>query len=132
MPLREDPSWMRSLRPATKFVTARRRRLTCRPARLQETARAMATNRNAFDESRKLRLRGMSEGRVLTGPQTVHVDLANGCNTNCVTCWDHSPLLDAARSAAWKRKRVTFEDFSLLAADLASMNSVEAVILSGM
>lgn len=92
----------------------------------------MATNRTAFAEARKLRLRGIAEGRVLAGPHTVHVDLANGCNTNCVTCWDHSPLLDAVRSSAWKRKRVSFEDFSKLAADLAGMSSVEAVILSGM
>ena len=83
-------------------------------------------------ESRALRLRGIAEGRVLTGPQTVHIDLANGCNTNCVTCWDHSPLLDVARSSAWKRQRVSLEDFSALADDLASMKSVEAVILSGM
>jgi MoaA/NifB/PqqE/SkfB family radical SAM enzyme len=87
---------------------------------------------NPFRESRALRLRGIAEGRVLTGPQCVHIDLANGCNTNCVTCWDHSSLLNEARSSAWKRGRVSFEDFSALAADLASMNSVEAVILSGM
>ena len=86
----------------------------------------------AVRESRALRLRGIAEGRVLTGPQTVHIDLANGCNTNCVTCWDHSPLLNEPRSSAWKRKRVTVEDFSALAEDLASMKSVEAVILSGM
>lgn len=85
-----------------------------------------------FFESRKLRMRGIAEGRVLTGPQTVHFDLANGCNTNCVTCWDHSPLLNVARSAAWKSKRVAYEDFAALADDLASMNSVESVILSGM
>src|SRR5918998_2951856 len=91
-----------------------------------------ATKESALRESRALRLRGIAEGRVLTGPQTVHIDLANGCNTNCVTCWDHSPLLDEARPSAWKKKRVTFEDFNALAADLASMNSVEAVILSGM
>jgi MoaA/NifB/PqqE/SkfB family radical SAM enzyme len=91
-----------------------------------------ATKESVLRESRVLRLRGIAEGRVLTGPQTVHVDLANGCNTNCVTCWDHSPLLVDARSNAWKRKRVAFEDFQMLAADLASMNSVEAVILSGM
>jgi len=92
----------------------------------------MATDRRAFSEARSLRLRGIAEGRVLTGPQTVHIDLANGCNTNCVTCWDHSPLLNEARSTAWKKKRVAFEDFYNLAADLAGMNSVEAVILSGM
>ncbi|HEX8492973.1 MAG TPA: radical SAM protein [Pyrinomonadaceae bacterium] len=91
-----------------------------------------ATKKGALREARALRLRGIAEGRVLAGPQTVHIDLANGCNTNCVTCWDHSPLLNEARSNAWKRKRVALEDFSALAADLASMNSVEAVILSGM
>lgn len=91
-----------------------------------------ATKTVAPRESRALRMRGIAEGRVLAGPQTVHVDLANGCNTNCVTCWDHSPLLNEARSNAWKRKRVALEDFSALAADLAGMNSVEAVILSGM
>lgn len=91
-----------------------------------------AIKESAFRESRVLRLRGIASGRVLTGPQTVHIDLANGCNTNCVTCWDHSPLLLDARSNAWKRKRVAFDDFQKLASDLASMNSVEAVILSGM
>ncbi|HEV2863927.1 MAG TPA: radical SAM protein [Pyrinomonadaceae bacterium] len=92
----------------------------------------MATDAADLRSARALRLRGVAEGRVLTGPQTIHVDLANGCNTNCVTCWDHSPLLDAPRASAWKKQRVTFEDFSGLASDLAGMRSVEAVILSGM
>lgn len=83
-------------------------------------------------QARKRRWQGMAEGRTLVGPQTVHVDLANGCNTNCTTCWDHSPLLATPRSAAWKRKIFDFERFVALAADLAAMQSVEAVILSGM
>ncbi len=82
--------------------------------------------------ARALRLRGIAEGRVLTGPQTVHVDLANGCNTNCTTCWDHSPLLDRQRTTAWKRALMPYDVFRELAEDLASMGSVEAVILSGM
>ena len=89
-------------------------------------------NPEAFRESRQLRLLGIARGEVLTGPQTVHFDLANGCNTNCVTCWDHSPLLDAPRSAEWKRMKVDRATFERVADDLAAMNSVEAVILSGM
>ncbi|MBX7223958.1 MAG: radical SAM protein [Blastocatellia bacterium] len=89
-------------------------------------------NTERFRQSRKLRLAGIAAGQVLTGPQTVHIDLANGCNTNCTTCWDHSPLLREARPASWKRKQFDFADFLDLANDLATMNSVEAVILSGM
>jgi MoaA/NifB/PqqE/SkfB family radical SAM enzyme len=85
-----------------------------------------------FRQVRKLRMQGIKEGKVLVGPQTVHIDLANGCNTNCTTCWDHSPLLNLARSNEWKRKQFDFDKFVELAKDLASMRSVEAVILSGM
>jgi MoaA/NifB/PqqE/SkfB family radical SAM enzyme len=82
--------------------------------------------------ARSLRLRGVAEGQVYTGPQTVHIDLANGCNTNCTTCWDHSPLLNEARPIAWKRRFMSLDVFSSLVDDLASMHSVESVILSGM
>ncbi|MFQ3639325.1 MAG: radical SAM protein [Chloracidobacterium sp.] len=82
--------------------------------------------------ARQQRWQGIAEGRTLVGPQTVHVDLANGCNTNCTTCWDHSPLLSQPRSVDWKRKLFSLERFRTLAADLAGLRSVEAVILSGM
>lgn len=85
-----------------------------------------------YEQARKRRWKGIAEGRTLVGPQTVHIDLANGCNTNCTTCWDHSPLLTTPRSAVWKRKLFDFERFVALAQDLAGMQSVEAVILSGM
>ena len=81
---------------------------------------------------RKERFASIGRGRVEVGPQTVHIDLANGCNTNCTTCWDHSPLLDHPRSIEWKRQSMPFERFDELTDDLAGMESVEAVILSGM
>ena len=46
-----------------------------------------------------LHLAGLADGEVLTGPQTIHLDITNGCNTNCITCWDHSPLLKIGRSS---------------------------------
>nr|HNH83792.1 radical SAM protein [Acidobacteriota bacterium] len=85
-----------------------------------------------FKSIRKQRLTSIAEGKVRVGPQTVHFDLANGCNTNCTTCWDHSPLLSQPRTTEWKRKQVSLADFLPLADDMASMGSVEAVILSGM
>lgn len=77
-------------------------------------------------------LEGIRQGRPEVGPSTVHVDLTNGCNAACVTCWDHSPLLDRARPAAWKRQRLPLPRFQALVEDLAGMGSVRAVVLSGM
>ncbi len=77
-------------------------------------------------------LRGIDAGTPLVGPQTLHLDVTNGCNTNCITCWDHSPLLTLARSAAWKRQRVELLDMFELVDDVRSLGGLRAVIVSGM
>lgn len=79
-----------------------------------------------------LRLAGMDAGAVLTGPETVHIDVTNGCNTNCITCWDHSPLLQIGRTSAWKRRRVDALAVEALLDDVLSLGGLKAVILSGM
>jgi MoaA/NifB/PqqE/SkfB family radical SAM enzyme len=81
---------------------------------------------------RDLRLAGINAGHPLTGPQTVHIDITNGCNTNCITCWDHSPLLRAPRTAAWKRARADPRAVEDLLEDVMSLGGLEAIILSGM
>lgn len=81
-----------------------------------------------------LRLRSVLENRPLQGPQTVHFDLANACNTRCATCWDHSPHLDAARvpSPEWKRQQLDVEHFRATFRDLVELGGLEQLILSGM
>lgn len=79
-----------------------------------------------------LRLQGYHENRVLVGPESVHLDVTNGCNTNCVTCWDHSPHLREARGAVWKRQRVDADRLISTLDDIASLGGLKAVILSGM
>jgi MoaA/NifB/PqqE/SkfB family radical SAM enzyme len=66
------------------------------------------------------------------GPETVHIDVTNGCNTNCITCWDHSPLLSAARPSSWKRRRVDAGEVEALLDDLVGLGGLRAIILSGM
>lgn len=77
-------------------------------------------------------LEGIAGGRPLSGPETVHVDVTNACNTNCITCWDHSPHLTEARSAEWKRQRVELASFEGLLEDLVGLGGLRAIVLSGM
>ena len=79
-----------------------------------------------------LGLLGLDAGTPLVGPRSIHIDVTNACNTNCVTCWDHSPHLDEPRSAAWKRQRVSVEQVERLLDDARSLSALEAVVISGM
>jgi len=83
---------------------------------------------------RRDRIAGLLENRPRVGPQTVHFDLANACNTRCVTCWHHSPHLLAAHrpSAAWKREVLPLERFVAALDELVGLGGLENVILSGM
>ncbi len=80
----------------------------------------------------KQRLQSVDDGVLRLGPDTIHIDLTNACNTDCVTCWDHSPHLDVARAASWKRQRVDAAHVRALLDDAQSLGGLEAIILSGM
>ncbi|MBI2394015.1 MAG: radical SAM protein [Deltaproteobacteria bacterium] len=77
-------------------------------------------------------LEGIARGTPFAGPKTLHVDVTNGCNTNCVTCWDHSPHLSSPRPSAWKRQRVAVAEIEALVDDVMRLGGLEAVIVSGM
>lgn len=79
-----------------------------------------------------LQLVGLERGEVLTGPQSIHIDITNGCNTNCITCWDHSPLLTLKRARTWKRERVEVAEVEALLDDVLSLGGLAAVVVSGM
>jgi MoaA/NifB/PqqE/SkfB family radical SAM enzyme len=80
----------------------------------------------------KQRLQSLDDGVVRLGPQTVHLDITNSCNTDCVTCWDHSPHLHAPPSTAWKRQRADPAELAALLDELGRLGGLEAVIVSGM
>lgn len=85
-------------------------------------------------EARDLRLHGIRENRPFMGPQTVHFDIANGCNVRCTTCWHHSPHLFAEHlpTMSWKRRSMTLETFRHIMDDLIQLGGLEQIILSGM
>ncbi|MGE0712177.1 MAG: radical SAM/SPASM domain-containing protein [Planctomycetota bacterium] len=79
-----------------------------------------------------LGLVGLDAGTALVGPSSIHIDLTNACNTNCVTCWDHSPHLLSPQPAAWKRQQARAAEVAALLDDVASLGALRAVVLSGM
>ncbi|MCH9688997.1 MAG: radical SAM protein [Deltaproteobacteria bacterium] len=80
----------------------------------------------------QLRLQSLDDQRLRLGPQTVHLDITNACNTDCVTCWDHSPHLDTPQSITWKRQRADPRRLREVVDDIESLGGLEAVIVSGM
>jgi wyosine [tRNA(Phe)-imidazoG37] synthetase (radical SAM superfamily) len=78
------------------------------------------------------RMQSLSDGVVRLGPETLHIDITNTCNTDCVTCWDHSPHLAHARPLQWKRQRAELATVRTLLDDVQSLGGLRAVILSGM
>lgn len=84
--------------------------------------------------NRELRLKGVRENLAYLGPQTVHFDIANGCNVRCTTCWHHSPHLQDEHlpTIDWKRRSMSFETFRRIMDDLVELGGLEQIILSGM
>lgn len=82
------------------------------------------------DAAMNERLRGWRERRPRLGPETVHIDITNVCNLDCVTCWNYAADLAQPKSAEWKRQRMDEAVFVRVLGEVAE-SSVERIILSG-
>ncbi len=80
--------------------------------------------------STRERLKGYLERKPRLGPETVHLDVTNGCNLDCITCWSYAPGLASPKDAAWRRQRVEPEVFLRVLDELVEAR-VERVIVSG-
>jgi len=91
-------------------------------------------DKEARKQRKKLRLQGILDNVPLLGPQTVHFDIANGCNVRCTTCWHHSPHLNAEHvpTMDWKRRTMSFDAWREIMDDLLELGGLEQIILSGM
>ncbi len=76
------------------------------------------------------RYRGFLEGRPRLGPQTIHLDVTNTCNLDCVTCWNYGPQLATPKTTAWKKQRIDRALFFRVL-DEACATGVERVVLAG-
>jgi MoaA/NifB/PqqE/SkfB family radical SAM enzyme len=76
------------------------------------------------------RLHGWLDGTPHTGPETVHLDVTNACNLDCVTCWNYAPNLATPKSVDWKRRRIDPGLFTRVLDEVAA-TGVERVVISG-
>jgi MoaA/NifB/PqqE/SkfB family radical SAM enzyme len=76
------------------------------------------------------RLRGYLERTPRLGPDTVHIDVTNLCNLDCVTCWNYAPGLRNPKDAAWRGQRMELATF-LRVLDEVAATGAERIILSG-
>ena len=84
----------------------------------------------ALTATQRQRLLGFLEQKVRLGPETVHIDIINACNLDCMTCWNYAPGLSSPKSAAWKAQRMERAVFHRVLGELVDAG-VERIILSG-
>ncbi len=76
------------------------------------------------------RFRGYVNRAPRSGPETVHLDVTNTCNLDCVTCWNYAPRLATPKTVGWKRKRIDPVVFFRVLDDVASAGA-ERIVISG-
>lgn len=69
-------------------------------------------------------------GRLPGGPVTVHVDITNRCNLDCITCWNYSPYVKSPKPAEWKNRQMTLPQFESIVTQLEAAG-VRKLIISG-
>jgi len=84
----------------------------------------------ALSATQRQRLLGFVERRPRLGPETVHIDIVNACNLDCVTCWNYAPGLAAPKSEAWKQQRMDAATFVRVLGEVAA-SGAERIIISG-
>ena len=103
---------------------------------IETTLGRFAHGLSDYSEPDLLRALGVLCNAPLIGPRTFHLDVANGCNTDCAYCWFHSPFSadrpDAdAFDARWKAQLMPWPMFENLVDDLHAVGCTEDVVLSG-
>ncbi|MFC1709627.1 radical SAM protein [Candidatus Omnitrophota bacterium] len=71
-----------------------------------------------------------TSGKAFCGPHTVQIDLTDWCNSSCISCWVHSPLIDKKKAFPFGKKELAFNKVKAIIKELARSGTRE-IILSG-
>jgi wyosine [tRNA(Phe)-imidazoG37] synthetase (radical SAM superfamily) len=103
-----------------------------------EIAQELLSGLNLLDEARKeydpdilIRLLGILCNYAFVGPTTIHLDLTNNCNTNCIYCWWHSPYCENRKTdtyATWRKQKIEKETVMTFLKDAKSLGVLDILI----
>jgi len=132
--------------PFAEYLHQLRSRASELPLRIGEPSTELHELLTIFDEHvtpatrpNLLRLLGVVTDGCFYGPHTFHLDISNLCNTNCIFCGLHSPLLIEPKkpmrgrrfTEGWKTRQVDLDIFDKLVDDLAAIGTREDILFSG-
>jgi len=106
---------------------------------LTDTLTILDKNSSSISKGDVLRLLGVLSDGCFAGPNTFHMDISNLCNTNCIFCGLHSPLLKPAAPGSmgrrfvegWKTSQISWEEFTSILSDLQELRHVSDLLLTG-
>lgn len=103
-----------------------------------EISHELLSGLKQLDRSRKgystdilIRLLGILCNYAFVGPTTIHLDLTNNCNTNCIYCWWHSPYCkhkNTASYATWKEQTLDKKTVINFLKDARSLGVLDILI----
>jgi len=76
-----------------------------------------------------LRYVSTAEGKILTGPRMVQINIANRCNLDCIFCWVHTPF-SSPLPDEWQKTRIPMDLFEKTVSGLGRIGA-GGVIFSG-
>ncbi len=78
-------------------------------------------------------IQGVDHGKeAFIGPETVHIDITNRCNFNCIACWDRSPLVrEKGVKDDYLQKTLSYEQVTGFIDDLAELGGIRFIKFTG-
>lgn len=76
---------------------------------------------------------GIKDGKTpFIGPETVHLDITNRCNYNCIACWDRSPLVRGNNAHDdYLQQTLSYERITGFIDDLVELGGTRFIKLGG-
>lgn len=97
------------------------------------TLRSIQEAASTEERDQLLRYLSIACNTAFLGPEIMHLDIANSCNSNCVFCGYHSPLIEHYdwKSEDWNKQRLPYPKFLEIVEDLRDLRVNKHIAVVG-